>query len=109
MLHSGQTAACVVTDSPRALIELSDERDRWERLVLASWLDGYTACLNQLADQIGGRIMPAHPTPLALVRWHVCCARCRRVGHRAGCADCQDRTRATFGRPHPDDFEGRAA
>jgi hypothetical protein len=40
-----------------------------------------------------------------LNRWHVCCRPCRLRGHhRDGCADCQARTRATFGEAHPDDF-----
>jgi hypothetical protein len=40
-------------------------------------------------------------------RWHLCCKRCRRSRHRPGCRDCEDRTRETFGDPHPDDFAGR--
>lgn len=42
-------------------------------------------------------------------RWHVCCRRCRLHDHRDGCADCEDRDRETFGAPHPDDYQGRAA
>lgn len=41
------------------------------------------------------------------LRWHVCCATCRRTGHRAGCPDCQDRDQATYSQPHPDDYPGR--
>jgi hypothetical protein len=37
-------------------------------------------------------------------RWHVCCGPCRRGGHRLGCGRCEDRTQATFGQPHPDDY-----
>ena len=43
-----------------------------------------------------------------LDRWHLCCGPCRRGGHRDGCPDCQGRTAATFGDPHPDDYRGRA-
>lgn len=85
------------------LLALSDERDLHLRLRLAAWRDGWDACLDYLADQIGGRIMPATPTDLELRRWHVCCGTCRRSGHRAGCTRCEDRTRATFSQPHPDD------
>lgn len=41
--------------------------------------------------------------------WHVCCRECRRRGHRTGCRSCEDRTRATFSQPHPDDWTGSAA
>jgi hypothetical protein len=39
-------------------------------------------------------------------RWHLCCGPCRRSGHRAGCARCEDRTRATFSAPHSGDYRG---
>lgn len=90
------------------VLELSDERDAQLQLRLKAyregWQEGWAACLDYLADQIGGRIMPAHPTELELRRWHVCCRACRIVGHRAGCTRCEDRTRATFANPHPDDY-----
>lgn len=41
-------------------------------------------------------------------RRHVCCGRCRHTGHRHGCTRCEDRGRATFGNPHPDDYRGQA-
>lgn len=41
-----------------------------------------------------------------LERWTVLCRRCRLGGRRDGCRRCQTRDRATFGRPHPDDYEG---
>jgi hypothetical protein len=37
-------------------------------------------------------------------RWHVCCRRCRLDGHRRECLRCEDRTRETYGDPHPDDY-----
>jgi hypothetical protein len=46
--------------------------------------------------------------PLEGPVWHLCCGPCRRAGHRAGCARCEDRTRATFSQPHPDDYQGGA-
>jgi hypothetical protein len=48
---------------------------------------------------------PSH-AELEAHRWHVCCRPCRLGGHRAGCTDCEDRTRETFGEPHPDDYQG---
>ena len=74
---------------------------------LAAWQEGWDACLDYLADQIGGRIMPAHPTELELRRYHVCCRPCRTGGHRAGCTRCEDRSRATAGLPHSDDYPGQ--
>ncbi len=40
---------------------------------------------------------------LEQARWHVCCKPCRMRGHRDGCARCEDRNRATYHLPHPDD------
>lgn len=40
-------------------------------------------------------------------RRHVCCAPCRRTGHRNGCTRCEDRSRETYGNSHPDDYPGR--
>jgi hypothetical protein len=72
----------------------------------AGWNDGR---LDLIADeksaQVGiARVLRESATPA--LRWHVCCGPCRRGGHRPGCPRCEDRTRETFGRPHPDDFPG---
>ncbi len=75
----------------------------------AEFRAGWDACLDRFAGQIGGRIYPAHPTELEMVRYHVCCAGCRRDGHRAGCVRCVENCRETFGQPHPDDFPGQQA
>lgn len=40
-------------------------------------------------------------------RRHVCCGPCRRSGHRPGCTRCEDRSRETYGNPHPDDYPGQ--
>jgi hypothetical protein len=52
----------------RALAE-SAERDLWHDHALAMWVDGYLACLAELADLIGGRIFPPSPSPLDVLRW----------------------------------------
>ena len=71
-----------------ALVGLSDERDIQLALRLAAWRDGWTACLDYVADHVGGRIMPAHPTELEV----------RRYGPGG---------RAHFGDPKPGDYPGR--
>ena len=59
---------------------------------------------HQLVDALGGIDLPQ----VMARRWHVCCAACQRRGrHQSGCDRCEDRTRATFGQPHPDDYPGR--
>lgn len=99
------------------LLDRSDERDLHEALRHADYhrgfLDGardqysagYAAAVadvksaqHDLVDEVG----------VELRRWHVCCRPCRVGGHQAGCTRCQDRTRATFGRRHPDDYPGQA-
>ena len=61
---------------------------------------------HQLVDALGGIDLPQ----VMARRWHVCCAACQRRGrHQSGCDRCEDRTRATFGQPHPDDYPGRQA
>lgn len=54
----------------------------------SAWLDGWEACLDYLADLVGGRVMPAHPTDLEVKRWG--------PGGREHFAD-----------PRPGDFPGR--
>jgi hypothetical protein len=70
------------------------------------WSAGYAAAVtdvkraqHDLVDEVG----------VELGRWHLCCGPCRRTGHRAGCTRCENRTRATFGQPHPDDYKAGAA
>ena len=50
-------------------LELSDERDGWQRRLLAERRAGYDDCLVDLADAIGGRITPPRPTALEILRW----------------------------------------
>jgi hypothetical protein len=96
-----------VSAAVEAWLGISADRDRELAARLAAWRDGWQAALDYFADLIGGRMMPAHPTELERVRWHLCCGPCRRGGHRAGCAACQDRTRATTSQAHPDDYPGQ--
>lgn len=63
-------------------------------------VDGY---LLAVADIKAGQRGAVRDAQLERRRWHVCCRRCRLNGHRDGCRDCEDRTRETFGQPHPDD------
>jgi hypothetical protein len=108
----------LTADSPLGLLELSDERDVQLELRLRAFREGY---LEGSRDQWSagyaaaiGDVKAAEHEITARLRverspWHVCCGRCRRNGHRNGCTRCQDRTRATFGDPHPDDYEAGAA
>jgi hypothetical protein len=53
--------AYVIADSDRHDLELA--------LRLAAWRDGWNACLDHLAAQIGGRITPPHPSVLEILRY----------------------------------------
>ena len=111
-----------VVAAARALIAYSDGRDRESAARLAGISEGYAigyeagdragaeAVHEWYAGQdrdIAAELAGQHPRPerarFELTRWHVCCRACRRGGHRDGCPDCEDRTRETFGEPHPGD------
>jgi hypothetical protein len=90
------------------------------QLARETWRDGYERG-HRDGYEHGARLLeaqwPAVVVPLLrnrpdhaeveAARWHVCCAACRRDGHRRGCPRCEDRSRETFGRPHRDDYRGR--
>lgn len=66
------------------------------RLLEAEWPSVIAPLLNDLGhDELERR------------RFHVCCRDCRLAGHRDGCERCQNRSRETYGHPHPDDFPRR--
>lgn len=106
----------------RALLALSHERDAWMRRLAGAERDGYRRGYDD-GFRDGGeelfarrRALPPVVVPDSVTRaeierrrYHVCCGRCRRVGHRPGCTRCAARDRDTFGHPHPDDYEGRVA
>jgi hypothetical protein len=110
--------ASVADLDPRALLALSEERELQEALRHADYHrgyleggrskfeEGYAAAVTDLKTA-----QHEHVASLAvyLRAWHVCCGPCRRAGHRDGCSRCEDRTRETFGRPHPDDHPGQEA
>lgn len=77
-------ASCSHTADPVAVI---DAHGLWPWLVVA-YERGWDDCVNELADQIGGRIMPTRPTDMEIRRWG--------PGGRAHFAD-----------PRPGDFRGR--
>jgi hypothetical protein len=60
----------------------------------------------QLAAELAGLASRPAFAEIERKRWHSCCPACRRGGHRAGCADCQDRTRETFADPIPGEYLG---
>jgi hypothetical protein len=68
-------------------VAVIDAHGLWPWLVLA-YQRGWDDCLDDLADKVGGRIMPARPTELEIRRWG--------PGGRAHFAD-----------PRPGDFRGR--
>jgi hypothetical protein len=55
------------------VIALSDERDAWQRVALAreraAYQSGWDDCLDHLADLIGGRVVPAHPSEIEKLRY----------------------------------------
>jgi hypothetical protein len=98
------------------LLSVSDERDMWERRLIAAqraaYRSGYAdgrAVERAETDRAWAALPPVRvpdSRELAEVeacRWHLCCRRCRLAGHRAGCPDCEDRARETFGQSHRDD------
>jgi hypothetical protein len=58
------------------------------------WVDGLLAAVAELKR---AQHQAVDDLDTWLNRWHLCCRPCRLEGHRAGCRDCEDRTRATFG------------
>lgn len=71
-------------------LALSHERDVALRLRLTAFREGWDACLDYLADAIGGRMMPSHPTSVQVTRWG--------PGGRERFAD-----------PRPGDYQGQGA
>lgn len=51
------------------MLAISNERDLQLARIGAAWRDGYAAALDDLAEMIGGRIWPEHPTELEERRW----------------------------------------
>ena len=113
----------MVTATPADLVALLPGWDAelayWRQLGCEAWADGYRLGYDAGFER-GARLIeagwpaivepvlrnrPDHAVAEAR-RCHVCCARCRRDGHRPGCPDCEDRDRETFGRPHPGDYGG---
>jgi hypothetical protein len=106
----------------RELLAYSDRRDAELAARIAARREGYVAGLAQASAQwqagYAAAIADIKAVQHGLVdtlgelgelvrrRWHLCCIPCRRTGHRPGCRDCQDRTRATFADPMPGEYEG---
>lgn len=104
-------------DAVAELLDRSDERDLHEALRHADyhrgyldggrdqWSAGYAAAV---ADMKSAQHAVLPELQLEIRRWHVCCRPCRLGGHRDGCGRCEDRTRETFSRAHPDDYRAGA-
>lgn len=102
------------------LLELSDERDRYLHRITASCRGGFADGLDQgHSDGYLAAIAEIKGVQRRLVRtlrsgspdlspWHLCCPACRHRGHRTGCRDCQERTRAAFADPMPGDYPGES-
>ena len=100
----------------------SGRRDRELAARLSAWREGFAAGMAEGID-VGhglamGEIAEEKRMQVGIVqalrdsappagRWHVCCRACRLGRHRPGCRRCEDRTRETFGQPHPDDYPGQ--
>jgi hypothetical protein len=95
-----------VLSDPLAEIELRRRlaREAYERAAAdvreRSLAEGY---LLAVEDIKGAQHDVYRDALLEARRWHVCCVRCRRRGHREGCPDCEDRNRETFGCPVDDE------
>jgi hypothetical protein len=75
-----------------------------------SWSEGYGAAIADVKGAQHGLVRVFREAgEVAATRWHLCRGACRRVGHQAGCRQCEDRTQATFGSPHADDHRGGPA
>jgi hypothetical protein len=58
-----------IVDDACDVLSLSHERDQYEARILAARREGFEACWNYLAGQIGGSWFPARPTRLEVLRW----------------------------------------
>jgi hypothetical protein len=120
--HDGTTpcGACLAAE----LVAASDVIDQAEARARAAWADGYAAAqrLTREAAEAEGYARAIADVKAAqhgvagvlreladgeAARWHLCCPACRRDGHRAGCRDCEARSRETFAAPMPGDYPGR--
>jgi len=114
--------ACVVT-AARELVAYSDAIDQAEARARAAWAEGYRAAAEAVAERARSEgyseaVADVKAAEHGIVRvfrevaeaeaarWHLCCPACRLAGHRAGCRDCQDRTRETFADPMPGEYAG---
>lgn len=76
-------------------------RDMYER----GHNDGYAAGVTAMATAYKRWLLGEYDhAEIERRRWHVCCRRCRREGHRDGCMRCENRTRDTYSDPHVDDY-----
>lgn len=102
------------------LLALSDERDLWGSRLLDTERTAYVlGHADGRADERreADRAWAARPrqrvrdgdalADVEAARWHLCCRPCRLAGHRAGCTDCEDRNRETFGLPSAADYQGQ--
>ena len=68
--------------------------------------EGYVEAIADIKAAQHGIVDVLRRSVPAASQWRVCCLPCRRAGCRAGCRDCQDRTRETFADPLPGDYLG---
>jgi hypothetical protein len=107
----------------RELIAVSDALDAAEARARSGWASGYRAGADAARERshsegYAAAVADIKRTERELVaavrgvgellaaRWHLCCPACRLAGHRAGCRDCQARTRETFAGPLPGEYAG---
>ena len=106
-------ATVTVGHCPSHLPDLADARAEGARLAAAdiaggasAFAVGWNACLDRLADEVGGRAQVAHPTAEHLRRWTRHAPRCRHGGAGVGGQSCQRAgclpgTRAAYADPAP--------
>jgi hypothetical protein len=94
--------------TPGEILDLSAERQLWERLIDAAWRDGYRAALGQLAEaEARGYARAIADVKAAQHALYNHLRRVRELEDGRWIVRGQQRTRKTFGRPHPNDFTGQ--
>ena len=94
--------------TPGEILDLSAERQLWERLIDEAWRDGYRAALGQLAEaEAGGYARAVADVKAAQHALPHHLRGLREIEERRWIVRGEQRTRKTFGNPHPADYPGK--
>lgn len=93
---------------PAPDIEVELRRQLGQESYQLGYEDGYAAGAVAMAESYKAAILRRYADArLEALRWTVLCGRCRRNGRRDGCTGCEVRDPISYGKPHPDDFQGQ--